>query len=380
VARILQLLTRLAVRGVPRHVLDLSEGLRRRGHQVEIVAGQSEPGEGELWEEARQRGIPATFLPALRRPLSPAADAAAFAGLWRHLARTRPQLVHTHISKAGVLGRLAARLAGVPVVLHTYHGQVEEVEGRGPQSRLLRAAEALAARCSDALIAVSADTAAGLQALGVGRAGQYRLIRNGIDLERFAPQATPPAPVAGSPLLGSVASLTPEKGLELLIAALPSLAALHPRVRLCIVGEGPLRPALEAQIRALGLEGRVDLAGNTPDVRPYLRAFDLVVAPSRREGQGRVLMEALALGRPVLAARVGGIPELIAHGQQGWLVPPDDPEALGQGAAHLLANPGLCAALAQRGRQRALREFGLDTMIAQVEALYAELLGREGAR
>ncbi|MBM3277977.1 MAG: glycosyltransferase family 4 protein [Candidatus Handelsmanbacteria bacterium] len=379
-ARILQLVTRLAVRGVPRHVLDLSEGLRHRGHQVEIVAGQSEPGEGELWEEARQRGIPTTFLPALRRPLSPAADAAAFAGLWRHLARTRPQLVHTHISKAGVLGRLAARLAGVPVVLHTYHGQVEEVEGRGPQGRLLRAAEALAASCSDALIAVSADTAAGLQALGVGRAGQYRLIRNGIDLERFAPQATPPAPVTGSPLLGSVASLTPEKGLELLIAALPSLAAMHPLLRLCIVGEGPLRPALEAQIRALGLEGRVDLAGNTPDVRPYLRAFDLVVTPSRREGQGRVLMEALALGRPVLAARVGGIPELIEHGQQGWLVPPEDPEALGQGAAHLLANPGLCAALAQRGRQRALREFGLDTMIAQVEALYAELLGRAGAR
>jgi glycosyltransferase involved in cell wall biosynthesis len=377
VARVLQILTRLAVRGVPRHVLDLSAGLRERGHQVEVIAGRSEPGEGGLWEEARQRGIPATYLPSLRRALSPAADAAAFAGLYRLIARARPDVAHTHISKAGVLGRLAARLAGVPAVLHTYHGQVEELEGNSLKSRFLRAGERLVARRTDALIAVSGETAAGLRALGLGRADQYRVIRNGIDLERFAPdQGVLPVALPGSPLLGAVASFTPEKGLDLLLQALPGLSAHYPQLRLCLVGDGPLRPALEAQARTLGLAERVHFAGNAPDVRPYLLAFDLLVVPSRREGQGRVLMEAMALGRPVLAARVGGIPELVRHGHSGWLVPPGDPSALAQAIADLLGDPPRRAALAREGRARAGREFGLEAMVRQVEELYLEVLAR----
>lgn len=377
-ARVLQILTRLAVRGVPRHVLDLSAALLARGHQVEVVAGQSEPGEGNLWEEAARRGIPATFVPALRRAVAPAADAAAFAGLYRHIRRTRPDIVHTHIAKAGVLGRLAARLAGVPALVHTYHGQIGELEGTSLRSRLLRAGEALAARRSDALIAVSAYTAAGLQQLGVGRRDQYHVIRNGIDLERFAePAGERPNGLEGSPLLGAVASLTAEKGLDLLLQALPPLSAAHPHLRLFLLGDGPLRPALETQARALGLESRVRFCGNLPDIRPYLQAFDLLVLPSRREGLGLVLMEAMAAGIPVVAARVGGIPELVGHGQQGWLVPPEDPVALSEAIAHLLADPQLRGALAQGGRERASREFGLGTMVDQVEGLYHRLLTRQ---
>ena len=373
-ARILQILTRLAVRGVPRHVLDLSAGLLARGHQVEIVAGRSEPGEGSLWEEASQRGIPATYLLALQRALSPTADAAAFLGLYRKIIRTRPDIVHTHISKAGVLGRLAARLAGVPVVVHTYHGQVEELEGSSLKSRLLRGGEKLAARRTDALIAVSGETAAGLQALGLGRAAQYRVIRNGIDLKYFDPDLASPSPaVSGSPLLGVIASLTPEKGLDLLLKALGSLAPRYPQLRLCLVGDGPLRGELEAQARGLGLEARVYFAGNVADVRPYLRAFDLLVVPSRREGQGRVLIEAMAMGRPVVAAHVGGIPELIRHGHNGWLVLPENPAALAQAIAALLDDPPLRAALAQEGRRGAEHTFGLEHMVTQVEQLYLEL-------
>ncbi len=373
-ARILQVLTRLAVRGVPRHVLDLSAGLLARGHQVEIIAGRSEPGEGSLWEEAERRQLPAIYLPALQRAVSPSADTAAFVGLYQKIRRTRPDLVHTHISKAGVLGRLAARLAGVPVVVHTYHGQVEELEGASLKSRLLRGGEKLAARRTDALIAVSGETAAGLEALGLGASHQYRVIRNGIDLEYFTPDLdAAPAVVPGSPLLGAIASLTPEKGLDLLLGALGSLAPRYPQLGLCVVGDGPLRGELEAQARGLGLEARVHFAGNVADVRPYLQAFDLLVVPSRREGQGRVLMEAMAMGRPVVAARVGGIPELVHHGHNGWLVPPEDPAALGQAIAALLDDAGLRTALAQEGRRGAEREFGLEQMVTQVEQLYLEL-------
>lgn len=380
-ARILQILTRLAVRGVPRHVLDLSAGLLQRGHQVELIAGQSEPGEGSLWEEAAQRGIPATYLPALRRALSPASDTAAFAGLWRRIAQSRPDVVHTHISKAGVLGRLAARLAGVPVVVHTYHGQVEELEGASLRSKLLRSGERLAARRSHALLAVSGQTATALQQLGLGRPEQYRVIRNGVDLQRFSPlPGDLPLGVSGAPLLGTIASLTAEKGLDLLLQALPPLLATHPQLRLCVLGDGPLRPALEALSRDLGLEGPVQFCGNVADVRPYLRVFDLFVLPSRREGQGRVLMEAMAMGRPVLATQVGGIPELITHGQHGWLVGPEDPAALCEGITHLLADPDLRAALARAGCERATREFGLASMVDQVEGLYTELLARKAPR
>ncbi|MBI2505132.1 MAG: glycosyltransferase family 4 protein [Candidatus Latescibacteria bacterium] len=374
-ARILQILTRLAVRGVPRHVLDLSAGLLARGHQVEIVAGRSETGEGSLWEEARRRQIPTTYIPALQRALSPTADAAAFAGLYRKIARSHCDIVHTHISKAGVLGRLAACLAGVPAVVHTYHGLVEEVEGHSLRSRLLRAAEGLAARRTDALIAVSAETAAGLQALGLGIPSQYRVIRNGIDLKYFDPDlAGPSPPVSGSPLLGAIASLTPEKGLDLLLQAITGLGARYPQLRLCLVGDGPLRAELGAQAQALGLESRVHFAGNAEDVRPYLRAFDLLVMPSRREGMPQVLMEAMALGRPVVAARVGGIPELVRHGHSGWLVPPENPAALEQAIETLLADPSLRTTLGREGCTRAQREFGLELMVTQVEGLYLELL------
>lgn len=376
-ARILQILTRLAVRGVPRHVLDLSAGLLAKGHQVEIIAGRSEPGEGSLWEDAKRLQIPATYLPALQRAVSPRTDAVAFAGLYRAIRRARPDIVHTHISKAGVLGRLAAHLAGVPVVVHTYHGQVEELEGPSLRSRLLRAGEQLACRRTHALIAVSAQTAAGLQALGLGTPSQYRVIRNGIDLKYFSPDLDePPAVLPGSPLLGVIASLTPEKGLDLIIGALGNLAPRYPQLRLCLVGDGPLRRELEAQAHALGLETRIHFAGNVEDVRPYLRALDLLVVPSRREGQGRVLMEAMALGRPVMATRVGGIPELVCHGHNGWLVPPEDPAALAQAIAALLDDPPLRTALAREGRRCAEGEFGLEQMVAQVEELYLELLAR----
>jgi len=303
---------------------------------------------------------------------------AAFAALYHKIKQGRFQIVHTHISKAGILGRLAARCAGAPVVLHTFHGQVEELSDGSPRSRIFLACERLAARGADALIAVSQETAAGLQALGIGTPGQYVVIPNGIDLERFCPEAVrQQVSVAGAPLIGTIASLTPEKGIDLLLQAFAGLAGRHPGLRLCLVGDGPLRPALQEQARDLGLAGRVEFAGNVPDVRPYLAAFDLFVLPSRREGMGRVLLEAMALGRPVVAARAGGIPELVRHGHSGWLVPPEDPAALAAAIDALLREAPRREALARAGRETA-RQFGLEAMIAQVEQLYGALLAGKG--
>lgn len=376
-ARVLQLVTRLAMRGVPRHVLDLAEGLAARGHAVEVVAGRSEPGEGSLWEEAGSRNIPVIWAPSLQRAVSPAADLAAFAALWQQIRQGHYEIVHTHISKAGLLGRLAARLAGTPAVLHTYHGQVGELSDGSIRSRIFLSGERLAARLSDGLIGVSQETVAGLLALGIGRPGQYTVIPNGIDLERFCPEAVDTrAPVKGDPLIGTIASLTPEKGVDLLIEAVPGLVSRHPGLRLCLVGDGPLRQALQAQARDLGVADRVEFAGNAADVRPYLAAFALFVLPSRREGMGRVLMEAMALGRPVLATRVGGIPELVRHGHSGWLVPPADPAALAEGIDALLRDAPRRQALARAGREAA-RHFGLEAMVARVEQLYGALLARK---
>lgn len=379
-ARILQIVTRLAVRGVPRHVLDLSAGLIARGHAVEVIAGRSEPGEGSLFEEARSRNIPVESVESLQRAVAPGADLAAFAALFRKIRQSRCQIVHTHISKAGVLGRLAARLAGAPAVVHTFHGLVEEVGGHSIRSRLFLAGERLAARASDRLIAVSQDTADRLQAMGIGVPSQYAVIRNGIDLERFDPAAVRErAPVAGSPLIGTIASLTPEKGVDLLLEAVPGLAARYPGLRLCLVGDGPLRPALQEQAQRLGVADRVEFAGNVAEVRPYLAAFDLFVLSSRREGMGRVLLEAMAMSCPVVATRAGGIPELVRHGQNGYLVPPEDPAALKAAICELLQDPPQREALGQAGRE-AVRDFGLEGMIDRVEELYLELLARKGIR
>lgn len=375
--RILQVVTRLAVRGVPKHVLDLAANLNPERYEVEVLAGRSEPGEGELWAEARERGIKTWYVPALQRKVDPIADLKAYADIRRRLREGSYHIVHTHISKAGILGRLAARRAGVPVVVHTYHGQVEEVSGRSLKSYLFRACERCAARWTDRIVAVSEETVKECLRRGIGKPAQYRVIHNGIDLAPFLERCSAPAArvsAGAGPCLGTIGSLTREKGLEVLLQAFTLLRQRHPQLQLQIVGDGKLRGELQAMARQLGIAESVHFQGIAADVRPWLASFDLFVLPSLQEGLPTVLLEAMAAGRPVVASRVGGIPEVVIDGRTGLLVPAGDPQALAAALDRLLRDPEMRQAMGQAGRERAVQAFGLERMLRQLEKEYEELL------
>jgi len=174
-------------------------------------------------------------------------------------------------------------------------------------------------------------------------------------------------------------SLTPEKGLDVLLQALPFLTVRHPRLGLCIVGDGRLRASLQDLARELGLQERVFFAGAQTDVRPWLAAFDLFLMPSRREGMGIAILEAMAMGKPVVASRTGGIPEVVIDGRTGVLVPPDDPRILAAAVEGLLQDGARCRTLAQAGRRHVAQAFDLESMLRRLEQEYENLLAAKKA-
>ncbi|MFO7900712.1 MAG: glycosyltransferase family 4 protein [Planctomycetota bacterium] len=380
--KVLQVVTRLVVRGVPRHVLELAAGLDPERFQVDVLAGKGEPGEGSLWPEAEQRGIRTIYLGSLQRAVNPGADARALMGLYQAIREGRYDVVHTHISKAGVLGRLAARKAGVRAIVHTYHGEVAEVAAAGLAPSVFRLAERLAARATSRFVAVSQHTAEECLARGIGTRAQYRVIHNGIDLDRFSREQVerPFADSGPGPVVGVVGSLTAEKRVDVLLRAVQQLTSEYPALLVCVVGDGPLRDHLQGMAQQLQLGERVQFPGLVPDVRPWLARFDVLVSPSEREGLPTVLLEALAMGCPVVASRVGGVPEIIQHGRTGLLVKPNDPRAIEDAIRRLLRSPEQRELLRREGRRRAVSSFGLDTMLRRTEAVYDELLSRGSRR
>ena len=373
--RVLQIVTRLAVRGVPHHVLNLAAGLDKSRYETVVLAGRSDPGEGSLLDDARSRGIPVMELPLLQRRIDPLVDARAFVAIYQLIRAGRYHLVHTHISKAGFIGRMAARCAGVPAVVHTYHGWAQELHNQNAAGRLLLACERLAARASDAVIAVSHSVVEDALQNGIGTRPLYSVVPNGIDLTRF--RASAPfdrSSVDGNPVLGAIGSMTPEKGFEVLLEAMVDVKRRFPRVQLFAIGDGPLRAELEHCAQHLGLGETVRFLGRVEDVRPWLHTFDLVVQPSLREGQGLALLEAMAAGCPVIASRVGGIPEFIDDQETGILTTPGDSGALAGAICKLAPDEERKNLLARAACERVRSGYSLERMIRGVETVYDGLL------
>ena len=384
--RILHVVTRLVRRGVPRHVLDIATNLDPERFEVEVLAGRGEPWEGSLWEEARQKGLTTHRVESLQRSINPARDVIAFWELYRRMRKGKYDIVHTHISKAGFLGRLAARCASVPVVAHTYHGRIEELSSATVKGRVLTACERLAARMSDALVAVSAAEVRQKRVAGIGRHGQYHVIHTGIDLGRYrvAGEWERPAAATGNPLIGTIGTLTHEKGIDCLVEALPLVKANHPNLQLCIVGAGPMESKLRQAAERARIDSMVHFAGVVEDVRPWLSAFDLLVQPSRSEGLALAVLEAMAMGVAVLATDVGGMAEAAEDGVTGRLVPAGDTEALAAALSEVLGDR---SALLEFGRSatKRVRGFSMECKVSDLETLYEQLVngdtrGREDLR
>ncbi|MFM8360685.1 MAG: glycosyltransferase [Verrucomicrobiota bacterium] len=380
-------ITRLIVGGAQENTLASVLGLRQRpGFTVDLVSGPTTGPEGSL--ESRVRDLPGLLIrvPELVRPVAPWTDLLA----WRHLVRlfrqTRPQVVHTHSGKAGVLGRLAARQARVPLVLHTIHGpSFGPWQGALANAVFLRA-ERAAARATDHFVVVAHAMTRQYLAAGIGNPTQYTRIFSGFDLQPFLHARRSPALAAELGLgpedfvVGKVARLFELKGHEELFQAAPGLLRRCPRLKLLLVGDGPWRLRFEALARQAGLRDRVIFTGLVPpeEIPHHLALMDVLVHLSRREGLARALPQALAAGIPVVAADADGAAEVCLDGETGFLIPPGQPEMLIDRVGRLADSRELRARLGSQGRAFVRPRFSTGTMVDELALLYPRLAREKG--
>lgn len=380
---IVHLITRMSLGGTTSDMIDSALATSRVGCRTILAAGVA-GGEISTVEAARARGCRVELIPELQREVSPVKDLLALRRIVGLLRRERVALLHTHTSKAGFLGRLAARLARTPAVVHTPHGHVFYGYYGRVLTALFIALERLAAPLADRVVVLTEREMQEHLERRIGRPGQFVVIPSGVDLDAVRAGALSReearrrlgVPADGLLLVG-VGRLVPVKGFDLLVRALPAIVREVPAARLLLVGEGPERAALEAEARGLGVAERLVLVGAHAEVVPFLSAADLLVAPSRNEGLGRALVEAMALGRPVVATRVGGIPAVVIDGETGRLVPPENPAALAGAVIELLGDGGLRHRMGEAGRRRA-EQFSLEVMEARLLDLYRALSAEKG--
>lgn len=378
--KVFNVITKLAVGGAQETALAYCSHLDPAAWDARIVTGPELSPEGDLFDEARRRGVPVEIIPGLRRRIHPARDLQALAQLVRLFRRERPDVVHTHSSKAGLVGRLAARIAGVPVVVHTVHGWSFH-EGMPPAVHALAVAvERLAARWTWPLVVVAEVDAEIGMAAGIGQPDQYVVIRSAVDVDRLrrAAGARAAARAAmgipeGVPVAGTVTRLCRQKDPETLLRAARLAAELRPDTRLVVVGDGPLRGKAEQLLDELDLRGHVTLLGRRSDVDVILPGFDVFVLSSRWEGLPRVIVEAMATGVPVVSTDVGGIAEAVEDRVSGLLVPAGDHVALANALVQVLGDPGLSARLRAAATKR-VGEFDVATMADRLDDLYSGMM------
>lgn len=312
-------------------------------------------------------------------------DVKALVKLYRLIRRERPQIVHTHTAKAGFLGRLAAGLAGVPVVIHTYHGHILHGYYGFFKTRLLRLMERALAHFTDRLITVSEQVRQDILAYGVARPEKVSVIPLGFDLEPFSKCEMERGTfrqelglVDEMRLIGIVGRIFPIKNHRLFLDSALHVAAETPNVRFVVVGDGALRPAMEHHASNLGLADQVVFTGWRHDLPRIYADLDVLVISSDNEGTPVSAIEAMASGRPVVATRVGGLPDLVAEGETGYLVPPRDPRAMATAILRLLSDPQTANYMGQTARVMAQERFPVKRLITETENLYDQLLGEKG--
>jgi glycosyltransferase involved in cell wall biosynthesis len=325
-------------------------------------------GDGPLKAAAARAGIPFFPLTQVRRKVSPVHDPLGILELTRLFRRLRPDVVHLNSSKAGVLGRIAAVPARVPVRIFTAHGWAFKAAA-GVDSRLYLLADRAVEPLTSMVICVSENERRTGLAAGVCTAERSIVIRNAVDVGA-APSRTRGG--EGPVQVVSVGRLAAPKDFSTLVAAVAKLPA--GRAHLRVFGDGPLRSELEAQKQALGLDAAVEFAGEVPDARPHLEDADVFVLSSLSEGMPVSILEAMAAGLPVVASAVPGLEEVVLDGETGFLVPPGDPAALAARLGRLVNEPDLRSSFGAAGRARAEEHFSLPAWRDAHFSLYRSLL------
>jgi glycosyltransferase involved in cell wall biosynthesis len=383
--KILRVIARLNMGGPALHVAYLTAGLRERGYDTTLVAGSLARGEDSMAFVADARDVQIVRIDQLGREISPLRDLVATVRLARLIRRERPDILHTHTAKAGTVGRVAALLAGrrrPRIVVHTFHGHVLRGYFGPLSSRFFRLLERWLASRTTALIAVSPQVRDDLVALGVAPPERFVVIRLGIELgERVAPEQNGRAEsrryLGIEPdrfAVGWIGRMTAVKRTDDVLVAFKRLRDEGVDAVLCMVGDGPDRQDLERRAHELGIVRDTLFLGYQEDVAPFYAAFDALVLPSSNEGTPVSAIEALAAGRPVVATRVGGVPDVVQEGDDGFLVEPGATDDLADRLAQLARDPELRERMGRAGRERVLPRYAVERLVDDVDRLYRSLL------
>jgi len=383
--KVLRVIARLNMGGPALHVAYLTAGLQKRGYDTTLAAGSLARGEDSMAFVAEGLGVEVVRIDELGREISPLRDVLATFKLARLIRRERPQILHTHTAKAGTVGRVAALLAGSrrpPIVVHTFHGHVLRGYFGPVRSLMFRLLERWLASSTTALVAVSPQVRDDLVALGIAPRERFAVIRLGIELDaRVAAQQdgrSESRRYLGIPLnrfaVGWIGRMTAVKRTDDVLLAFKALRDSGVDACLCMVGDGPDRGQLERRAHELGIVRDTLFLGYQEDVASFYAAFDALVLPSGNEGTPVSAIEALAAGRPVVATRVGGVPDVVRDGEDGFLVEAGATDELADRLARLARDPDLREEMGRRGRERVLPRYAVDRLVDDVDRLYRSLL------
>jgi glycosyltransferase involved in cell wall biosynthesis len=396
--RVLRIIGRLNMGG-PAHQAALLSGRRFDPERYDtlLVHGTPAPGEASLADLAEEEGATMRFLPELQQPVNPLRDSRALLKLIRLMREFRPHVVHTHMAKAGFLGRQAAlTVRPRPAIVHTYHGHVLEGYFGAAKARIYLELERALARISDRLIGVSQATVDDLVRLGVAPRERFRVLPLGLDLDPFAelPRSSFHSPRGGNDdreggvrvetrhelglgddevLLVFVGRIVPIKRLDLLLQAMAKARTADPRLRLAVVGDGDERPQLERQAADLGIAADVRFLGYRRELRPVFAAADIAVLSSDNEGTPVSLIEAAAAGLPAVATDVGGVREVVSE-ETGMVVPRGDDAALASALLRMAGDAEQRETFGRAARRRAIGRYGAERLLGDIDSLYGELV------
>jgi glycosyltransferase involved in cell wall biosynthesis len=386
--RIVHIITRLIIGGAQENTLLTVEGLHHRyGEDVTLITGSAEGPEGDLFDRAAALELKVELMRELIRSVRPGVDWKAYWKLRAAIRRLKPDVVHTHSSKAGILGRAAAWDEHVPAIVHTIHGLPFGPFETPLKNRLYIALERWAARRCHAIVGVCDAMATQALAAGIGRPEQYLTVYSGMDADAFL---NPPRSrdevrrelglADDEVAFATVARLFELKGHDDILAIAPSVIAANPKVRFVWIGDGIWRDRLLAEIDRLGLRSSFIMAGLVPPARipELLQAVDAVIHPSLREGLARVLPQSLLVGRPVISYDVDGAREVVLP-ETGILLKPRDTEGLAAGILRLAVDRRARDAMGAEGRRRFAAQFRHETMTSQLRSLYERLLDARAA-
>jgi glycosyltransferase involved in cell wall biosynthesis len=383
------IITRLILGGAQENTLLTVEGLHHRHRDdVILITGPAEGPEGDLFTRAESQGFVVERMPELVRAIKPGTDWAAYRALQKSIRRHKPDVVHTHSSKAGIVGRAAAWREKVPAVVHTIHGMPFGRFEKWHKNALYIGVERWAAKRCHAIVSVADAMSEQAIDAGVGRPEQFLTVYSGMDVDAFlnpprsreevrAELGLKPEDVA----FATVARLFELKGHDDILAVAPEILKTNSNVRFVFIGDGILRDRFKADAKRAGIEHAIIFTGLVPPGRipELIGAVDAVVHPSLREGLARVLPQSLIVGRPVISYDIDGAKEVVIP-TTGHLLSPQDLEGLKAAIIDLAGDPEKRALMGSEGRRRFAHQFRKETMTDELRALYERLLAGQPVR